>query len=205
MEDKSDSNNKSNEADLYDRLDYFLANFGSDRSITCISELDGFFTSLACASNSFLPEVWLPAIWGAEEDQPSWSSVEEQDEYLHLVFVMYVETMDTIVSGQCQPVFMEYDNEDSTELLVEEWCAGFMRGALLTGVSYGMEKEFVDEVLAPMRLFGTEAGWKKVEMMNKEEVEFWKDIIQPCVIRLAQSNHPEIKFTTESSENSIIH
>lgn len=205
MKDKSVSENELNGTALYDRLDFFLSNFGTDRSITCVSELDGFLTSLACADNALLPEVWLPAIWGSDADQPTWETIEQQDEYLHLVFVMYVEIMDTIVSGQCQPIFMEYDNEESSELLVEEWCVGFMRGALLSGVNYRNEKSFTDEVLAPMRLFGTEKGWKKLETMNKEEIRFWQENIQPCVIRLAQSSHPEIKFTTDPIENSVIH
>lgn len=205
MKDRPISENELNGADLYDRLDFYLSNFGSDRSITCVSELDGFFTSLACGHNTLLPEEWLPAIWGAAEDQPIWESIDQQDEYLHLVFILYVEAMETIVSGQCQPIFMEYDSENSAEVLVEEWCVGFMRGALLAGVNYQSEKDFIDEVLAPMRLFGTEKGWKKLETMNKEEIEFWKENIQPCVIRLAQSSHPEIQFTTEPVENSVIH
>lgn len=205
MKDRPVSENELDGADLYDRLDFYLSNYGSDRSITCVSELDGFFTSLACGQTTLLPEEWLPAIWGTSEDQPNWESIEQKDEYLHLVFILYVETMDTIVSGQCQPVFMEYDSGDSAEVLVEEWCVGFMRGALLTGANYQSDKAFIDEVFAPMRLFGTEKGWKKLEAMNKEEIEFWKGNIQPCVIRLAQSCHPEIQFSNEHDENPVIH
>ena len=195
---------------LYERLDYFLLNFGTDRSLLCVSELDGFFTALGCASGSLLPDFWLPAIWGADEDQPVWENADQEEEFLSLILLMYVDTVESIINGELQPVFLEniqdVDDEGAgnNEVLVEEWCIGFMRGALLTGLPHSADKDFIDEVLAPARLFGTEAGWKKLEDMSHEETRFWQELLEPCVMRLAQHNHPEIELV-EDDLPRVIH
>ena len=33
---------------LYEKIDHYLLTFGTDRSLMCVSELDGFLTALGC-------------------------------------------------------------------------------------------------------------------------------------------------------------
>lgn len=205
MSDNEDPNVISEEA-LYEHLDRYLSTFGGERSILCVSELDGFLTALGCSAKEFSPDFWLSAIWGADEDQPKWPSEKEEDEFLSLVLIVYMETMNTIIHGDLHPVYLEQELEDGeSQLLVEDWCVGFMRGARLIGLGLDENNlDFYNEVLAAVRLFGTETGWKKLEGMVDEEKNFWRDTIEPSVLRLVQFNHPEIQMAQEQDNKPHI-
>ncbi|MBJ7552804.1 UPF0149 family protein [Marinomonas spartinae] len=182
------------EEELYERLDYYLSAYGCERSLLCVSELDGFLTAIGCSAQELAPDQWLTTIWGTEEDQPEWLTQEEEDEFLSLVLIMYMETMNALVHGEISPVYLEQEFDGKFQLVVEEWCLGFVRGARLAGLGLDeSNRDFYNEVLAPVRLFGTSTGWKKLENMVEEEVDFWRDTIEPSILRLAQFNHPEIQ------------
>lgn len=191
---------------LYERLDYYLLTFGSERSLLCVSELDGFLTALGCAAQEMEPDLWLRAIWGADEDQPVWDSSEQEDEFLSLVLMMYMDTMNALIQADLSPVYLEQNIDGECQIIVEEWCVGFMRGARLLRLGVGgSNRDFYDEVLAPIRLFGTEAGWQKMDNMMEEEVTFWRETIEPSVVRLAQFHHPEIHLSLSQSFPGIVH
>ncbi|MDP5057478.1 MAG: UPF0149 family protein [Marinomonas hwangdonensis] len=190
---------------LYERIDHYLLTFGTDRSLMCVSELDGFLTALGCSIKELEPDLWLNAIWGADEDQPVWESTEQEDEFLSLVLIMYMETMNSLLFGDFYPVYLEQEVDGEYTILVEEWCVGFIRGAKLIGMGDSDDREFFDEALGPVRLFGTEAGWQKLEMMTKEEVDFWRDNLESSVLRLAQYYHPEMSSENNESDGRTLH
>ncbi|MBU1296633.1 MAG: UPF0149 family protein [Gammaproteobacteria bacterium] len=190
---------------LYEKIDHYLLTFGTDRSLMCVSELDGFLTALGCSVQELEPDVWLNAIWGADEDQPVWESTEQEDEFLSLVLIMYMETMNSLLFGDFYPVYLEQEVDGEYTLLVEEWCVGFIRGAKLIGLGIGGDREFFDEVLAPVRLFGTEAGWDKLETMVTAEVTFWRETLEPSILRLVQHYHPEMQTGTKNKETRVLH
>ena len=190
---------------LYERIDHYLLTFGTDRSLMCVSELDGFLTALGCSIKELEPDLWLNAIWGADEDQPVWESTEQEDEFLSLVLIMYMETMNSLLFGDFYPVYLEQEVDGEYTILVEEWCVGFIRGAKLIGMGDSDDREFFDEALGPVRLFGTEAGWQKLEMMTKEEVDFWRDNLESSVLRLAQYYHPEMSSENNESDGRTVH
>ncbi|MCB5162876.1 UPF0149 family protein [Marinomonas algarum] len=190
---------------LYEKIDHYLMAFGTDRSLLCVSELDGFLTALGCSMQELEPDTWLGAIWGADEDQPVWESTEQEDEFLSLVLIMYMETMNGLLFGDFYPVYLEQEVDGESTLLVEEWCVGFVRGAKLIGLGIGGDRAFFDEVLAPVRLFGTEAGWDKLDMMVDEEVAFWRENLEPSILRLVQHFHPEIQTTTKDGQTRVLH
>ncbi|BFM50875.1 UPF0149 family protein [Marinomonas sp. THO17] len=190
---------------LYERIDHYLLKFGTDRSLLCVSELDGFLTALGCSAKELEPDLWLNAIWGADEDQPVWESSEQEDEFLSLVLIMYMEAMNSLLFGEFSPVYLEQEFEGESTLLVEEWCSGFIRGIKLLGVGIGGDRDFFDEALAPLRLFGTEAGLSKIEFMLTEEVDFWRDMIEPSVMRLIQHYHPDMQIGEKLSDSRILH
>jgi uncharacterized protein len=190
---------------LYEKIDHYLLTFGTDRSLLCVSELDGFLTALGCSIKELEPDLWLNAIWGADEDQPVWENTEQEDEFLSLVLIMYMETMNSLLFGDFYPVYLEQEVDGEYTILVEEWCVGFVRGAKLIGMGLGGDREFFDEVLAPVRLFGTEAGWSKLEGMVEAEVSFWRETLEPSVLRLVQHYHPEMQTGIKSSETRVLH
>lgn len=183
---------------MYERLDYYLQNFGSERSIMSVSELDGFVTAVGCSKDLLAPNDWFPAIWGTNEDQPDWPEQVQADEFYGLVMLLHLEAVDGLINGTLTPVYLEHeDPQGSVTVIVEDWCAGFMRGARLTGLNHAGERDFRDDVLASVRLFGTPAGWSKLDAMSDAEVTFWQESLEPSIIRLAQHNHPEIQVHHE--------
>ncbi len=112
---------------IYERLDHYLLTYGSERSLLCASEVDGYFTSLACNKENLEPETWISAIWGTDEDQPEWNK-QEEEEFLNLALIMYVNTVGCLERGELQPVYMETDFNGETEIIIDEWCTGFMAG-----------------------------------------------------------------------------
>ncbi|WP_421855537.1 UPF0149 family protein [Marinomonas sp.] len=190
---------------LYEKIDHYLLTFGTDRSLMCVSELDGFLTALGCSVQELEPDIWLNAIWGADEDQPVWESTEQEDEFLSLVLIMYMETMNSLLFGDFYPVYLEQEVDGEYSILVEEWCVGFIRGAKLIGLGIGGDREFFDEVLAPVRLFGTEAGWEKLESMVAAEVTFWRETLEPSILRLVKHYHPEMQAGVKNKETRVLH
>lgn len=190
---------------LYEKIDHYLQAFGSDRSLLCVSELDGFLTALGCSVKELEPDMWINAIWGVEEDQPQWDNSEQEDEFLSLVLIMYMETMNSLMFGNFYPIYLEQEFDGEYKLIVDEWCVGFMRGAKLIGLGLNGDREFFDEVLAPARLFGTESGWEKQKTMVPEEIAFWQDNLEPSILRLAQHYHPEIQPENSSLDTRVLH
>ncbi|ADZ92550.1 UPF0149 family protein [Marinomonas mediterranea] len=202
MSDES-NNNESVEA-LYSRLDHYLSTLGSDRSIMGVSELDGFLTAVGCAPDSHIPGDWLWAIWGPEDEQPNWESKEQEEEFLGLVMIMYMESVNGLIQGDLHPVYLEHTAPDGkVNIMIEDWCVGFMRGAHLLGLNYSADKAFIDEVMACVRLYGTEKGWQKLEGMTEEERQFWRSTLEESIMRLAQFHHPEIEVVPTGSR--IVH
>lgn len=190
---------------LYEKIDHYLLTFGTDRSLMCVSELDGFLTALGCSVKELEPDLWLNAIWGADEDQPVWENTEQEDEFLSLVLIMYMETMNSLLFGDFYPVYLEQEVDGEYSILVEEWCVGFVRGAKLIGMGLGGDREFFDEVLAPVRLFGTEAGWDKLASMVDAEKTFWRETLEPSVLRLVKHYHPEMQTGIKNAETRVLH
>lgn len=191
---------------MYQRLDELLQQYGSDRSILSVSELDGFVTAIGCSKDVHAPSDWFPAIWGVAEDQPKWSSLEEEDEFHGLVMLLHLEAVDALISGELNPVYLEHDDHGRITIIIEDWCAGFMRGARLTGLNHNGERSFLDDVLASVRLFGTPAGWEKLDAMSDAEMTFWQESLEPSILRLAQHNHPEIQiYSDNDGAGPILH
>lgn len=188
---------------ICERLDYYLLTYGSKRSLLCASEMDGFFTSLVCNKEDLQLESWLSSIWGSEEDQPTLKK-EEETEFVNLVLAMYINTLDSMKKGELHPLYMETNFNGETEVIIDEWCIGFMRGAHITGLTRTGDQDFLNEVLAPVRLFGTERGWKKMETMSAEEIAFWQDLIEPSILRLLVENNPDIRLA-QYKPDQILH
>ena len=191
---------------MYERLDYYLQNYGSERSIMTVSELDGFATAIGCSKDVLSPDDWFPAIWGVQEDQPTWPVKEEEDEFYGLVMLLHLEAVEGLINGTLNPLYLEHDDQEGrVTVIVEDWCAGFLRGARLTGLNHSAEREFIDEVLAGVRLFGSPRGWQKLDTMSDAERQFWRETLEPSVIRLAQHNHPEIQVSDDTGTAPILH
>lgn len=160
------------------RLDEFLLNridddagdriaaASGDEGILDISELDGFLTALVSSPNVIVPSRWLPAMWGVEE--PVWESTEQFQE----IFGLIVRHQNSIVATLLhdpqafEPMFGEREVEGKTYLIVDEWCHGYMRGVALDAAAWRAGEADIKEFLRPIRLWGTEEGWRRVDAMS---------------------------------------
>lgn len=148
--------------DFFALLDAHLLRYNSEESIRDASELDGFFAALACAPNTIMPSSWMPAIWGGEQYMPDWESEAEIELFTSLILQHYNTVMGDFQDSDYQPLFVE-DIVDASNvlldvLLVDAWCAGFVRGLGLWGALSTQDMARMEHYLEPIRYFCREAG-----------------------------------------------
>ncbi len=176
-----------------DRLDEFLmdridedavesAEEEMDEGIFDISTLDGFFTAIVSGPNLIQPSKWLPAIWG--DFEPEWASGAEFEEIVSLlvrhmngITGMLIETPDKF-----EPIFMENEMNGRHNLIVDEWCEGYMLGVALDKAAWQVPD--ISQQLEAIALFGDEAGWDMLEQMTQEEVEQRQGLIAPAALHI---------------------
>ena len=178
---------KPSSDDIFEVIDYYLTHYGQDDSILDTSELDGFFAALACAPNTIMPSVWMPAIWGGEDLAPEWQTKQEIEEFTHAVFTLYNHVMYCLNEDDFEALFLEHEIEDKTYTIVDEWCHGFLRGLNLWGpLPAAADAALVEELIQPIKLFATEKGFKKLKTMSEPELVEQQQLIEPSVLRLFQ-------------------
>jgi uncharacterized protein len=170
--------------DILELLNHYLQRYGHDEAILGVSELDGFFATLACAPDAILPSRWLPAIWGGEDQSPVWTNEEETGEFTRAVFVLYNEVMQGMNEDVYEALFLERDVQGKTYTIVDEWCAGFLRGINLWTTLTPADAAVAEECLQPVRLFATEDGSATLESMSEAEVVEQQELIEPYIQRL---------------------
>ena len=76
--------------------------------------------------------------------------------------------------------------EGKTYTVVDEWCNGFLRGLNLWEPLAATDATLTEQCVRPMRLFATEAGFKKLDAMNEDDLVTQQQLIEPAVRRLFQ-------------------
>jgi uncharacterized protein len=147
-----------------DELGDFLMSDATNDEALDIAMLDGFLTALAIGPNTLPPSQWMPIVWGG---QMTWQSKEQAEHMMSLVFrhandiLFYLrDEPDTFT-----PLFYEREHEGQMIPIIDEWCTGFVKGMALDLDAWKslMETEEGDDMLFPILLYGTEAGWKELE------------------------------------------
>lgn len=151
-----------------------------DEGILNVSELDGFLTAIVSGPNLVPPSEWLPLVWGSEE--PIWESTDK----FQRVFTLMVRHLNGIAGElmnapeEFEPIFLERTVEGKTYTIVDEWCAGYLRG-IQPGVEAWTDAapESYD-LLGPIFVFGHERGWKFTEGMEDSEEEQLQRKVAPA-------------------------
>ena len=86
-----------------------------------------------------------------------------------------------------QPTFYESKSEGKRVAIVDEWCVGFLKGMRLDAAAWKPLKKERPELLKPIDLFGSRAGWKELKaggdvIMHKK----WSPKITPAVRAIHQ-------------------
>lgn len=149
------------------RLEDLLMTYGNDDSVLNVSELDGFFTALASSPVPVTPERWLPEVAGGKVPKFKKPAHEEAYTALMLRFASQVAQSLAEDLDNFDPLFELSETEDSSTIILEEWCFGYMRGTQVAGWSQLPPAQ--DEQLKVISLHGLEDNFELLDAMTYDE------------------------------------
>lgn len=189
--------NKSDDDDTFEIIDFYLMQYASDDSIVDVSEMDGFFAALACSPETVLPSSWMPAIWGGEEQSPEWHDTKEFESFSGATLTLYNHVMQSLNNDYFEALFLEKEVGDKTVEIVDEWCHGFLRGMSLWPPLSATDGAFTEEHIQTISLFATEPGFVILEKMDEAEMIVQKKQIEPDVRSLFEYFYKQRKDSAQ--------
>jgi uncharacterized protein len=150
--------------------------------ITDIVELEGFLTAIVISPNTLSPNAWLPKVWGSKA--PKFRDLEEMNYFIALVMGLYNDMVVIFdqAPGEFRPTFYESKAGGRRVQIVDEWCVGFLKGMRLDSVGWKPLKRERPEILKPIELFGSKAGWRELKAGGDEAMHRrWSPKITPAV------------------------
>jgi uncharacterized protein len=172
-----------------EELENFLDSEDLGEDAMSLSALDGFLTALAIAPNNLPPHIWLPAIWG---ESAAWESRQQEERMQSLVFRHANDLLYFLRDEpeSFEPLLYEREEGGKTIPVIDEWCAGFVAGMALDEESWQplLESDEGEDMLYPILLFGTEAGWDELEQhpeLSAREAEF-AAMLGDCVMDIQE-------------------
>ncbi len=179
--------------DELDRLDSFLLERipeedespDVDEGILDISELDGFLTAIISGPKALTPSEWMPVVWG--DFEPQWEDPAQAEAILSLMLRHMNGIVNTLMEqpDKFEPIVLAREVEGETITVVDEWCVGYMKGLALAADEWRAGGEEVMEMMFPISLFSSEAGWKQLDQLEAEEVK----VLQRSLPRTVQKIH----------------
>lgn len=166
---------------LLNRIDDETDTLGKDEGIFDISSLDGFFTAIVSGPVMIKPSQWIPSIWG--DFEPEWES-EKEFEIMSTLLIRHMNSIAEHLMNEpesFQPLFMQREVDGKIYTIVDDWCYGYMMGIDLCAVKWHLDSMDMTILLTPIQIFGTEAGWKKLDELNEQETENIRLAITPNV------------------------
>jgi len=164
----------------FDTLSDWLSRRG--KGITDIVELEGFLTAIVIAPNTLSPLTWLPKVWGGKH--PDFKDLAEMNRFVGLVMRFYnsIVLIFETSPGEFEPTFYEREIDGKTLFIVDEWCWGFMKGLKLDTAGWKPLKRERPDLLKPLRLFGTSAGFRELDAGGADKMHaLWSPRIEPAV------------------------
>jgi uncharacterized protein len=147
-----------------------------------IVTLEGFLTAIVIGPNSISPNLWLPKVWG--KGKPQFKDLEELNRFDALVMGLHNEIAGCFEQDPetFEPSFYERPLNDKTVIIVDEWCAGFVKGMRVDAEGWKPLRGERRDLLKPIELFGTRAGWRKLQDGGEAAMHAaWSVRIAPAV------------------------
>lgn len=164
----------------YELLDEWLGR--RHQGITDIVELEGFLTAIVIGPNTLNPTTWLPKVWGGKN--PKFKSLAELNQFIGLVMGYYNDLVSWFEQDpeRFEPTFYERKVGGRRIRIVDEWCWGFMKGVRLDTNGWKPIKKQHPDLLKPLELFGTSAGFRELDAGDPEKMHRkWSPKIAPAV------------------------
>lgn len=190
--------------DDFEQLDAWLLKRA--RGILDIVTLEGFLTAIVIGPNTISPMLWLPKVWG--KGKPQFKDLEELNRFVALVMGFYNEIAGCFEQdpGAFEPSFYERPFNDKTVIIVDEWCDGFIKGMRVDSEGWKPLRRERADLLKPMELFGTRAGWRKLEADGEAAMHAtWSVRIAPALREIYAYWLPYRRAVLATSENAIRH
>jgi uncharacterized protein len=152
------------------------------KGICEIVELEGFLTAVIIGPNTLSPLKWLPKVWGGT--QPRFRDLEEMNRFTGLVMGFHndIALAFQYAPEKFTPTFYESKIDGRRVRIVDEWCFGFMKGTRLDPAGWKPLKRERPNLLKPLQLFGTPAGWRELEAGGEVKMHRrWSPKITPAV------------------------
>jgi uncharacterized protein len=164
----------------FEMLDAWLLR--RSKGICDIVELEGFFTAIVIGPNTLSPLKWLPRVWGGR--QPRFRDLDELNQFTALVMGFYNDIALAFEQApeKFTPTFYESKVDGKRVRVVDEWCVGFLKGMRLDTAGWRPLKQQRPDLLKPLQLFGSSAGWRKLEAGGEAKMHrTWSGKIAPAV------------------------
>ena len=168
--------------------------------------LEGFLTAVVIGPNTISPMLWLPKVWG--KGKPQFKDLEELNRFVALVMGLYNEIAGCFEQDPAafKPSFYERPFNDETVIIVDEWCEGFIKGMRVDTEGWKPLKRERRDLLKPMELFGTRAGWLKLQDGGEAAMHAtWSVRIAPAVREIYAFWLPYRRAMQATPENAIRH
>jgi uncharacterized protein len=152
------------------------------KGIPDVVELEGFLTALVIGPNLLQPADWLPKVWGGQN--PNFKAPEELNRFVALVLGLHNDLAVVFdqAPDQFNPTFYESTVDGRRIQIVDEWCFGFLKGMRMDSVGWKPLKQERPDLLKPLQLFGSPAGWKEMKAGGDEVMHRrWSPHITPAV------------------------
>ncbi len=150
--------------------------------ITDIVELEGFLAAMVIGPNTVSPNLWLPKVWRGKA--PKFKDLAEMNHFIALVMGLHndLALIFDQAPEQFLPTFYESKVEGRRVQIVDEWCVGFLKGIRLDAAGWKPLKRERPELLKPIELFGSKAGWRELKAGGDEKMHRrWAPKIAPAV------------------------
>ena len=190
--------------DDFDQLNAWLLKRA--REICDIVTLEGFLTAIVIGRDTISPMLWLSKVWG--KGRPQFKDLGELNHFTALVMGLYNEIAGCFEqdSASFEPSFYERRFDDQTVVIVDEWCEGFIKGMRLDSAGWEPLKHERPELLKPIELFGTRAGWRKLEEGGEAAMHAtWSVRIAPAVREIHAYWLPYRRALQATPESSVRH
>ena len=152
------------------------------KGISDIVELEGLLTAVVIGPNWVHPTIWLAKVWGGKN--PKFQDLEELNRFVGLVMGLHNDLALVFDQApqQFRPTFYESKVQGRRVQIVDEWCTGFLKGMRLDAAGWKALKRERPELLKPIELFGSKAGWRELEAGGDETMHRrWAPKITPAV------------------------
>ena len=135
-----------------------------------IATLDGFLTAIIIGERPILPSEWMPWIWDMDrgERSPTFKNQAHAERMFALIFRHQNDINTTLnkTPDGYEPLIMENPNSGDPIPVIDEWCAGFVKGMSLDEPGWASVPASLQTGIANIELYGTKSGWAKLEALN---------------------------------------